>query len=74
MALSGTFLSRRELREITGTSDKIKQIAWLTRWGWTYAVSDTGFPVVSRAHMEAKLNAPATRTRASAPVPNWSAA
>lgn len=74
MALSGTFLSRRELREITGTSDKIKQITWLTRWGWTYAVNVDGFPVVSRAHMEAKLNAPASRTRASAPVPNWGAA
>lgn len=74
MALSGTFLSRRELREITGTSDKAKQIAWLTRWGWTYAVSVEGFPVVSRAHMEAKLNAPGSRARASAPVPNWSAA
>lgn len=74
MALSGTFLSRREIREITGTSDKIKQIAWFSRWGWTFAVNVEGFPVVSRAHMEAKLNAPDRRARASAPVPNWSAA
>lgn len=65
------FLSKEELRTLTGYQRAHDQIKWLKRQEVPHLVSAGGYPIVSRAGLESILNpkaAPATGTE-----PNWDA-
>jgi len=49
------FLNKSELVALTGYSRFADQRRWLTDHAWTFEVSATGQPVVSRAYTEGRL-------------------
>lgn len=49
------FLTPDELRELTGYRLPGKQIAWLRRYGWRYAVNAAGHPRVAREYFLLRL-------------------
>lgn len=49
------FLSPEELKDMTGYVRFADQRRWLTDRAWTFEVSGTGRPVVSRAYAENRL-------------------
>lgn len=44
------YLSREELRELVGSPQRARQIAWLAREGWPFVVNCKGRVLVSRAY------------------------
>jgi len=60
---TGTFLTRDELRELTGAKLRKKQIAWLQRRGWEYELNCLGWPVVLRSTMEGKMGGTASEDK-----------
>lgn len=52
---TGTFLTRDELRELTGAATRKGQIHWLASNGWPFEPNCLGWPVVLRATMEVKM-------------------
>ncbi|CAJ0742873.1 DUF4224 domain-containing protein [Ralstonia mannitolilytica] len=61
------YLSREELRELVGSPQRARQIAWLAREGWPFVVNCKGRVLVSRAYHDRRLGVAAGR--ADAPVP-----
>ena len=57
-----TFLTKEELRELTGRALHKRQREWLKAEGWTFTINAAGRPIVSRAHMEAMLGGAKTDT------------
>lgn len=52
------FLETRELCQLTGRKTKSKQIEWLRHNGVPFRVNATGHPVVTRATIEGRTDAP----------------
>lgn len=50
------FLTRDELRELTGYQLHAYQRHWLTAHGWKFERSATGRPIVLRAYAESRMN------------------
>lgn len=49
------FLTSSELFALTGRQQAARQIAWLRRYGWRFAVSANGRPRVARAYFDKRL-------------------
>lgn len=49
------FLSEEEVAELTGREYPSKQIEWLNRYGWKYAVTAANRPIVGRVYARLKL-------------------
>lgn len=69
--MTGTFLTADELRELTGSAYRAKQVAWFADRGWTFETTLDGRPVVLRAYAEKRLGLKDTKTRR--PEPDFSA-
>ena len=50
------YLTPEELKTLTGRSQSAKQLAWLARDGWVFAVGDDGRPKVFRAYHDARMS------------------
>lgn len=53
--MTSVFLTHKELVQLTGYRQRLRQCAWLSRHGWAHATNATGDPVVRRAEMEKRL-------------------
>jgi hypothetical protein len=49
------FLSPAELVTLTECPQRARQIAWLRRYGWRFAISAKGNPRVSRAYFDKRM-------------------
>jgi len=58
MSASDTFLSRAEVADLTGYRQRGKQIDWLRRAGWPFAVGADDHPRVLRDELVRRLSAP----------------
>jgi len=58
--MSDTYLTKEELIELTDRQLPSKQIDWLKRYGWKFAVSAAGHPKVARTYHEFRLGSVAT--------------
>lgn len=54
---SGAFLSKADLRRLTGYARYAKQIDWLTRQGIAFYVNDLGEPVVHHSAFNPRAGA-----------------
>lgn len=48
-------LTRDELRELTGSPIRRRQIDWLREHAWRHEIDVHGWPVVSRAYYERRM-------------------
>ncbi len=64
------FLSRDEIKSLTGYVRCSAQICWLTNHGWRFAVNGLGQPVVAVEEVNRKLVGGSARKPAE---PNWAA-
>lgn len=55
MSLESETLTKHELVEITGSSRRFDQIAWLDAQAWQYVKTRAGEPVVGRLYARLKL-------------------
>lgn len=55
MTLESEMLSKNELVEITGTSRRADQIAWLQAQDWRFFQTRAGEPIVGRMYARLKL-------------------
>lgn len=53
--MSNTYLTKDEMIELTDRQLPSKQIEWLKRNGWKFAVSAAGHPKVARTYHEFRL-------------------
>lgn len=53
--MSNTYLTKEEMIELTARQMPGKQIEWLKRNGWKFAVSAAGHPKVARTYHEFRL-------------------
>lgn len=53
--MSNSFMTKEELIELTDRQLPSKQIDWLRKNAWKYAVSATGRPKVSREYFSFKM-------------------
>lgn len=51
----GAYLGRQELRELTGTPRRARQILWLARQGWPHVVDVHGRVLVARAYHDKQM-------------------
>lgn len=49
------FLTIQELRELTGSARRTRQIEWLTKHGWKFELDFNDRPVVAKAEMQARM-------------------
>jgi len=56
------FLSRDEIKELTGYTYKAHQKQWLIESGYKFSVRCDGFPCVLRSHVERVLGGVVTQT------------
>ncbi|WP_229278401.1 DUF4224 domain-containing protein [Burkholderia cenocepacia] len=52
---TGAYLGRQELRELTGTPQRARQILWLARQGWPHVVDVHGRVLVARAYHDKQM-------------------
>ena len=52
---SSTFLTREEIADLTGYQQRQKQMDWLRREGWPFAVGGDGHPRVLREELQRRL-------------------
>lgn len=67
--MSNTFLTREEIRELTGRAHSNLQVAALSKMGVPFFVNAIGRPVVPRSSIEGR-GAPAASPARKAWVPN----
>jgi hypothetical protein len=65
------FLSRDEIKDLTGYVRAADQVRWLKSHRITHLVNAAGIPIVSRATIENVLGLPGTSSAPS--EPNWGA-
>ncbi len=53
--MTGSFLTKEELIDLTDRQLPSKQIEWLKKNGWKYAVSAAGRPKVSREYFSFRV-------------------
>jgi hypothetical protein len=58
MSASETFLTRDEVADLTGYRQRGKQVNWLRRCGWPFAIGADGHPRVLREELVRRLSAP----------------
>lgn len=68
------YLTRPELRELTGTPNRARQRAWLAARGWRYETDVHGQIKVARAHHDRKMLGERTADPLPAVRPNLEAA
>jgi hypothetical protein len=51
----GTYLGRNELRELTGTPMRTRQILWLATQGWPHVIDVHGRVLVARAYHDKQM-------------------
>ncbi|WP_232438359.1 DUF4224 domain-containing protein [Burkholderia ubonensis] len=51
----GAYLGRQELRELTGTPQRARQILWLAQQGWPHVVDVHGRVLVARAFHDKQM-------------------
>ncbi|GAB3630135.1 hypothetical protein PTE30175_04801 [Pandoraea terrae] len=49
------YLSRNELRALTGTPIRLRQLRWLATNGWPHAVDTRGRVLVARAYHDKRM-------------------
>jgi len=49
------FLTPAEIRDLTGSAQRSRQIAWLKEHAWRFTTNLRGLPVVARAEAERQL-------------------
>lgn len=54
-ALPGAYLAPDELFELTGRRQRAKQVAWLRRSHWRYAIDAAGRPLVARDYWRRRM-------------------
>ena len=70
----GMYLGRQELRELTGTPIRMRQILWLVQQGWPHVVDVHGRVLVARTFHDKRMGiidsklACSPRAAASAPL------
>ncbi|MBY8610603.1 DUF4224 domain-containing protein [Burkholderia arboris] len=52
---AGAYLGRQELRELTGTPQRVRQILWLAQQGWPHVVDVHGRVLVARAYHDKQM-------------------
>ncbi|MGC3027930.1 DUF4224 domain-containing protein [Burkholderia sp. DN3021] len=52
---AGPYLGRQELRELTGTPQRARQLLWLARQGWPHVVDVHGRVLVARAYHDKQM-------------------
>ncbi|KVH68796.1 hypothetical protein WJ42_33485 [Burkholderia cepacia] len=52
---TGAYLGRQELRELTGTPQRARQILWLAQQGWPHVVDVHGRVLVARAYHDKQM-------------------
>lgn len=53
---AGAYLGRQELRELTGTPQRARQILWLAQQGWPHVVDVHGRVLVARAYHDKQMS------------------
>lgn len=64
-------LTKPQLRELTGTAQAARQLAWLDQHAWHYAIDCKGWPKVALAYYEIRMGISAAAAPAAA-MPDWS--
>lgn len=67
------YLSTAELHSLTGRPQHKRQVEWLRRYKWRFAVDDLGRPKVSRAYHDRRMVADDIGTPEPVRHPNFSA-
>ncbi|MFZ6675249.1 DUF4224 domain-containing protein [Undibacterium sp. Xuan67W] len=55
------FLTKEEIRELTGYAYASKQIEWLRNYHWKFEVNAQRIPKVSRSYFESRLGGSSSR-------------
>ncbi|MGN6668625.1 MAG: DUF4224 domain-containing protein [Trinickia sp.] len=63
------YLSRLQLRELTGTPIRARQVLWLAQQGWPHVVDVHGRVLVARAFHDKQMGIPASAAMGSTPPP-----
>lgn len=67
-------LTPAELRDLTGSPFRARQIAWLQKNGWLFAVDLSGRAKVARAYYERRMVGTTTAEEPQGTAaPNWAA-
>ncbi|UEP28235.1 DUF4224 domain-containing protein [Burkholderia sp. B21-007] len=66
---TGAYLGRQELRELTGTPQRARQILWLARQGWPHVVDVHGRVLVARAYHDKQMGIIIENKQVRAPQP-----
>lgn len=65
-------LTKSQLRELTGTAQAIRQMAWLDQHGWVYATDCKGWPKVATAYYERRMGIRDDAAAGGCTAPDWS--
>lgn len=60
-------LTRDDIKQLTGTPRKARQIEWLRSRGWVFELDWSGWPVVAVAEFEARMTRGKARRRMDGP-------
>ena len=66
------YLTKPQMRELTGTALAARQLAWLDQHGWTYAIDTKGWPKVATAHHDIRMGITAGPAAGEVTMPDWS--
>lgn len=72
VTMSNSFLTREELIELTDRQMPGKQIEWLKKNRWKYAVSAAGRPKVSREYFSFRVGIAQEEPKEGATEPDYS--
>lgn len=66
--MTSSYLTRFELRELTGTPLRSRQLAWLVVNGWPHAVDVHGRVLVARAYHDKQLGISSDSATTASPL------
>lgn len=67
-----TYLTKPQLRELTGTAQAARQLAWLDQNRWTYAIDAKGWPKVATAYHDIRMGIAEPAAAGAVTMPDWS--